>query len=183
MENRTDLRLAGKFPPSGRPLRTQLQHLSRLFPPGLPYHYSQTLVKPLLVHLHSHGLIHKGITASDVAFFQGRPKIADIGLSPEATGYHDTLVTAAYIVPDGRGTPAGDLFALGKVLYECLTGFARHEFPEFPSEIRQWRDAKLALKLKSVILKLCSFVAGERYSGAEPLLADLKQLDDATRRR
>ncbi len=92
------------------------------------------------------------------------------------------MITAAYIVPDGRGTPAGDLVALGKVLYECLTGFAHHEFPEFPADIRLWRDAKLALKLKAIVLKLCSFIASERYSTAASLLADLRQLD-ARRKR
>jgi len=80
-------------------------------------------------------------------------------------------------LPEGPGTPAADLFALGKVLYETLTGLDRRQFPNLPAELRQWSDAALVFELNEIILKACAPDARERYPSADSMLVDLKLLD------
>jgi eukaryotic-like serine/threonine-protein kinase len=83
---------------------------------------------------HQAGLVHRDIKPGNLLLSQGRVvKITDFGISYAAdsapvtrTG---TLVgTAAYLAPErvrgGRATPASDLYSLGMVGYECLTGAA-----------------------------------------------------------
>jgi len=63
----------------------------------------------------------------------GSPKFADVGLvteiesKPRAVTY---LGTEGYIAPEGPGTPAADVFSLGKVLYEASMGKDRLEYPD-----------------------------------------------------
>jgi serine/threonine protein kinase len=69
-----------------------------------------------LAHLHSHGLVHRDIKPSNLIFVNGRPKLADIGLVTDASDQCSIVGTEGYLPPDGPGTPAADVFALGKVL-------------------------------------------------------------------
>jgi eukaryotic-like serine/threonine-protein kinase len=95
-----------------------------------------------LGHLHGKGLIHRDLKPSNIIFVQGRPKLADIGLVTDAsTGGDRSIVgTEGYLPPEGPGTPAADIFALGKVLYEALTGLDRRQFPELPADLREWQS-------------------------------------------
>jgi serine/threonine protein kinase len=129
-----------------------------------------------LAHLHSHGLVHRDITPSNIVFVGGRPKPADIGLVTDAGDQCSMVGTEGYLPPEGPGTPVADVFALGKVLYEALTGLDRRKFPELPGDLRQWSDAALALELNAILVKACAADARQRYPSAEALLADLRHL-------
>ena len=52
----------------------------------------------------------------------GRPKLADIGLVTDASDARSFVGTEGYLPPEGPGTPAADIFALGKGLYEAPSG-------------------------------------------------------------
>ena len=90
-----------------------------------------------LAHLHASGLVHRDIKPSNVVFVGGRPKLADIGLVARVAGA-DTLVgTLGYIPPEGPGSPAADIYSLGKVLYEMVTGRDRQDFPNLPDDLAE----------------------------------------------
>jgi serine/threonine-protein kinase len=90
---------------------------------------------------HARGIVHRDVKPENVLFSgAGRPLLADLGLAkhfdPEAKGASQSVAltktgvfkgTAGYTAPEqvedsSRVGPAADVFALGAVLYECLSG-------------------------------------------------------------
>ena len=98
----------------------------------------ETLARALH-HAHGHNVVHRDLKPANVLYAQdGTPKITDFGLakvlqdefeSPrDATRTGEPIGTPRYMSPEqatGRHDsygPALDVYALGTVLYECLTG-------------------------------------------------------------
>ena len=85
---------------------------------------------------HRHGVIHRDIKPDNIMFdADGTPKLADLGVAKFTDGAHKTTVTTtgmiigtpAYMAPeqmmDSHHIDArADIYALGVVLYEMLTG-------------------------------------------------------------
>ena len=127
-------------------------------------------------HLHAHGLLHHDIKPANVIFVNGVAKLADIGLVA-ATGESDTYVgTEGFVPPEGPGSESADLYALGKLMYEAVTGFDRTRFPTLPL-LRGHPSANRALlEFNAVLLRCCDPRPDQRYRGAAELLADLALL-------
>ena len=126
--------------------------------------------------LHQQHLIHRDIKPANIIFVRGQPKLADIGLVTEiaSTGQQVTyLGTKGYIAPEGPGTPAADVYSLGKVLYEAAMGLGCEEFPEIPSTLVQRPDHAELLQLNHVLLKACRQNASQRYQTAAQMREDL----------
>jgi len=125
-----------------------------------------------LSHLHKHELVHRDVKPANIVFVNGMAKLADIGLVAGA-GAQTMVGTEGYIPPEGPGEPPADVFGLGKVLYEMMTGLDRTEFPKLPPNFAQWQDHGRWLELNNVVLKAASHDAARRYPNAARLHADL----------
>ena len=80
---------------------------------------------------HRAGIIHRDIKPSNIMLTaSGEVKVMDFGIAAAWEAHSTTgqqlLATASYVAPErvtgARATPAGDLYSLGVVLYEMLTG-------------------------------------------------------------
>lgn len=130
----------------------------------------------VLAALHRRGLLHRDIKPANVILVGGVPKLADIGL---VTTTHDAstfIGTAGYVPPEGPGSPSADVFALGKVLYELVTGLDRQEFPQLPPDLKRLPDQKALLELNEIILRACEPHPEHRYRDGAELLVDLERL-------
>ena len=105
--------------------------------------------------LHAQGLTHRDIKPANIIFVDGVPKLADIGLVA-VSGQRSFVGTEGYVPPEGPGTPAADIFSLGKVLYEISTGKDRLDFPEVDSQLSRRPDRDHALQLNNVLIKACA---------------------------
>lgn len=123
--------------------------------------------------LHARGLVHRDIKPSNVIIVGGAPKLADIGLVTEASAALTFVGTEGFVPPEGPGAPAADVFALGKLLYELVTGLDRHDYPRLPPELHTWPDRKEALELNEVLIRACEPHPDRRHADADALLDDL----------
>jgi len=92
-----------------------------------------------LDYVHRRGVVHRDVKPANVLLGPGpRVRLADFGIAQvidasSATVTGTTLGTAAYMAPEQldhhRVGPAADMWALGAVLLECLTGNRPFEGP------------------------------------------------------
>jgi WD40 repeat protein/serine/threonine protein kinase/tetratricopeptide (TPR) repeat protein len=130
-----------------------------------------------LVHLHRHGLVHRDIKPSNIVYVNGQPKLADIGLISHVDATLSHVGTLGFAPPEGPGTPQGDIYSLGKVLYEAVTGRDRQEFPELPTRITGTEEQQAELfELNEVLLKACEGDPRHRYRTAAEMHEDLLAL-------
>ncbi len=147
-----------------------------------------------LHHAHLHGLVHRDIKPANILIDdKSQPFVADFGLAlrDEDFGHGPTLAgTLAYMSPeqaraeshrvDGRS----DIFSLGVVFYELLTGkrpFRAQSDDELRDQIstvearppRQVDDA-IPKELERIGLKALAKKASERYTTARDLAEDLQ---------
>lgn len=90
-----------------------------------------------LAHVHAQGIVHRDVKPSNVLLDgAARARLGDFGIahladSTALTASATTIGTAAYMAPEQlegqTATNAADVYALGLVLLECLTG--RRAFP------------------------------------------------------
>ena len=125
-----------------------------------------------LEHLHRQQLVHRDIKPANIIYVHGAPKFADIGLVTEVgTAARDVsnVGTEGYVAPEGPGTAAADVYALGKVLYEACMGRDRRLFPEVPTTVLEQPDDSLLRRLNEIICRACESDATERYQSAREL--------------
>jgi len=168
---------------------------------GTPMPISQAvlLVESLArtIHFaHQRGLIHRDLKPANVLRSpDGSYLIADFGLaklldgSEGLTQSDNIMGTPSYMAPEqawGRHrdiTPTADVYSLGAILYEMLTGrppfraatvaetleLVRSEEPAPPRLV----NAKIAPDLQTICLKCLEKEPGDRYATAEALAEDL----------
>lgn len=90
------------------------------------------LLADALAYVHARGVVHRDVTPANVLCGPDRrPRLADFGIArlldtTRITAVDTTIGTAAYMAPEqvegAEVTPAADVYALGLVLREALTG-------------------------------------------------------------
>lgn len=151
-------------------LLTGIMLTERLTQGPLPWREAATIaatVADALAVAHRRGIVHRDLTSGNIIMTDHGVKIIDFGLAniteqePPGTGRlvfraHDRTAppascqiagspgAATISVPAGRGQPADDVFSLGVLLYQMLTG--RSPYPDaeggdHPAAARQHRAA------------------------------------------
>jgi serine/threonine protein kinase len=126
-----------------------------------------------LAHLHKNGLVHRDVKPANVIFVNGIPKLADIGLVTDTAATMSFVGTEGFVPPEGPGTPAADIYSLGKVLYEISSGKDRLAFPEPPTLLGEFVDREDYLELSAIVARACEPETRKRYASAEAMQADL----------
>jgi serine/threonine protein kinase len=133
-----------------------------------------------LQHLHQHRLVHRDIKPSNIVFVNGVPKLADIGLVADVDS-SSYVGTEGFIPPEGPGTIRADIYSLGKVLYEILTGKDRLDFPELPSSVANEPDRRKLAALNKEILAACHTDPAKRHASVRDLHDILRRIQHGKR--
>lgn len=168
---------AGAAPYSPRTLRSELASRGRL--PVTKVAEIGARLADGLKFLHDHGLVHRDLKPANILFIGGEPKLGDIGLVAaigRGDGERSFVGTEGYIAPEGPGSPAADVFALGLVLYEAATGLSRHDFPQVPATLAASEEAEDFAELNAILLRACELKADRRYVSVAAMQRDLHAL-------
>ncbi len=146
-----------------------------------------------LEHAHSRGIIHRDIKPQNIIILRdGSLKVTDFGIArmteaQQETMTGDALGSVHYVSPEqARGSnidARSDIYSLGVVMYEMLTGRLPFEgdtpvavvlqhinsIPLLPSEIKQ----DIPIGLEEITMKAMSPAPENRYASAADMLIDL----------
>jgi serine/threonine-protein kinase PpkA len=146
--------------------------------------------------IHAHGIIHRDLKPENIMVREdGSVALADFGVAKAMrqqdglplmqTLHGDVVGTPFYLSPEQaaghRITPATDLYSLGVMLFEMLSGSRPFQGDSLDSLLARHLNAptpKLPLeheRLQPVVDRLMAKQPEDRYSSAEALLEDLRQ--------
>ena len=150
---------------------------------------------------HAHGIIHRDLKPQNILIDENKNvKITDFGIavavSQDSLTQTNTLMGSVhYLSPEqARGsiaTKQSDIYSLGIILFELLTGKVpfegetavsialKHFREEIPSVREQNKEIPQALE--NVIIKATAKEPAERYSSVDEMAADLKTVLDPQR--
>src|SRR5262249_23049148 len=148
-------------------------------------------------HAHQRGILHRDLKPSNILLdSQGQPHVSDFGLAKRVmedsvltqTGY--IVGTPSYMAPEQaqgqqRLSTSADVYGLGAILYELLTGQApfrgvgvletlRQVLEREPERPRRL-NARAPRDLETICLKCLEKDPQRRYGSAEALAEDLER--------
>ncbi len=152
-----------------------------------------------LEYIHDNGVVHRDLKPENIMVDENdNIKLIDFGIAADATArrltyanFTATLGTPYYISPEQvkgkRGDGRSDIYAMGVILYEMLTGM--HSFTgSSPMEVMNDRllnyptpptvaDPTISPQLQEVIYRALERDPRNRYARAHNFAQDLKHLD------
>ncbi len=152
-----------------------------------------------LAHAHKHGVVHRDLKPGNVWLAaDGTAEIGDFGLAvafeQSRLTMHGMLVgTVAYMPPEqalgSEVTPRADLYSLGCMLYELITGKPPFTSDNPTAVISQhintppvapsWLSDACPQELEDIVLRLLAKDPSERPASADEVLAMLERIDPA----
>jgi len=152
-----------------------------------------------LAYIHKNGVVHRDLKPENIMVDpEDRIKLIDFGIAGKEGARRLTFAklsqvmgTPEYISPEQvkgkRGDGRSDLYALGVMLYEMLTGQAAFQGPN-PFAIMNDRllnnpippreiDPQISPQLQEVIYRALEREPKNRYANAHELASDLRHLD------
>jgi eukaryotic-like serine/threonine-protein kinase len=149
---------------------------------------------------HAAGLVHRDVKPHNLLITpEGSVKIADFGLARSLEGTfltdHGTVMgTAAYLAPEqldgGEVTPAADVYSLGAVLYELLTGEAQRSASTLAELVQRGRDEPVRPvaehapdvppAVEAAVMHALATDPAKRPPSADVFAAELRSAEDAT---
>lgn len=176
----------------GKTLKQYIQEFAPISP-ARSVHIMKQLTSAI-ANAHENHIIHRDIKPQNILMdAEGNVKITDFGIAMtlSATSFTQTnsvLGTVHYLSPEqargGTATNKSDIYALGIVLYELLTGelpfsgesavsiALKHLQAETPS-VRAF-DATIPQSLENVVLKATAKDSSHRYTTVEEMYEDLE---------
>src|SRR5262245_29260243 len=110
-----------------------LANVLKQYPNGMPpdemRHWLKGLVEGV-AYLHDHGIVHRDLKPANLFMEEGIVKIGDYGLAKlitpsQGTEHSESIGTCHYMAPEigsGKYNKPIDVYAIGVILYEMLTG-------------------------------------------------------------
>jgi tetratricopeptide (TPR) repeat protein len=149
-------------------------------------------------HAHEHGIVHRDLKPGNVVLTAaGEPKVADFGLVKRIGGDERSTVDGAvfgspeYMPPEqARGKhdevgPAADVYALGAILYDLLTGRPPFKGADTLATLAQVCEREpvpvrhlqpgVPRDLETICLKCLHKAPSRRYASAAELAEDLRR--------
>ncbi len=160
-------------------------------PQGLGPQKAAYLIREIgkgLADLHNCGIVHRDLKPGNIFYEDGYVKIGDYGLSKaigasQRSGHTITVGTVHYMAPEigsGRYDRAIDIYALGVILFEMLTGKLPFTGDSAGEVLMKHATATVDLsavdpKFARVIGKAMSKSPEDRYPTVEAMVDDLYQ--------
>ena len=177
----------------GEDLRTIIDHLAPI-PPHIAALIALSIARGL-EYTHAHNIIHRDIKPSNVLVgYEGNVKLIDFGIARDDLSTRLTITgmivgTPAYMSPEQANgdnlTPKSDLFSLGILLYEMLTGIKPFEGSNQSEVITriirgqyqpiQRVNPAIPYRLRRIVKKCLQHSPRRRYSSATELINDLER--------
>jgi hypothetical protein len=141
-------------------------------------------------YLHERGIVHRDLKPGNLFIENGVVKIGDYGLSKfisasRRSGQTESIGTVHYMAPEianGRYGKEIDLYAVGVILYEMLTGHVPFDGETSGEVLMKHLTAApdlgaLPPAYRPVVARLLDKDPGRRFPSAQALLGDLKEVD------